>query len=135
MSGTGSDAVNLTGVWQGLYSYEALEEPVPFLATLLDTGSFLSGATQETCAVRRRRKATPRAMIDGSRSARRVSFTKTYDGAAGWTHSVAYEGSVNPDGTEIEGRWILPEGNSGRFLMVREAGKALEVSKRKLARV
>jgi hypothetical protein len=135
MSATSKDAVNLTGVWQGLYSYETIDEPVPFLATLLDTGSFLSGATQETCEVETRSRATPCAMIDGSRTARRVSFTKTYDGSAGWAHSVSYEGTVTADGAEIEGSWILPEGHCGRFIMVREAGKAQEVWKRKLARV
>ncbi len=119
--------VNLTGVWQGLYSYETIDEPVPFLATLIDTGNFISGTTQETCAVEMRPKATPCAMIDGARRALHVSFTKKYDGSDGWEHVVVYDGSVSSDGKEIDGRWILPEGITGHFLMVREGGKAQEI--------
>lgn len=122
-----SSDINLTGVWQGLYSYESIEEPVPFLATLLDTGTFLSGATHETCEISRRRKGSPTAIIDGTRRALQVSFTKKYDGSDGWDHAVVYDGAAAQDGTEIVGRWILPEGITGHFLMVREGRKAEEI--------
>jgi hypothetical protein len=37
------------------------------------------------------------------------------------------------DGTEIEGRWILP-GSSGKFLMVRSAGKEEAVTRKAFER-
>ncbi len=125
-SASGGD-INLTGVWQGLYSYESIQEPVPFMATVLDTGNFISGATHENCLVGGLRHGAPTAMIDGNRRALHVSFTKKYDGSEGWDHAVVYDGDATPDGTEIVGRWILPEGLTGYFLMVRDARKAQEI--------
>ena len=125
---------NLTGVWQGVYSYRN-GQPIPFWATLIESGSFLTGTTQENTTVGARPDVVANAMIDGTRQASRVAFVKTYDGAAGWTHSIAYDGAVNGDATEIEGAWRLPEGISGRFFMRREAGKAKEVEIRRLAEV
>ena len=54
---------------------------------------------------------------------------KTYDGANPHYGIVAYEGTLSRDGTEIEGRWIVPGNWSGKFLMVRSAGKAETVSR------
>ena len=58
-----------------------------------------------------------------------VAFMKTYDGANPHYRTVAYEGTLSRDGTEIEGRWIVPGNWSGKFLMVRSAGKAETVSR------
>ena len=44
-----TDAQNLTGVWQGLYTYPN-SESVSFVATLIDSGGALSGSTHEPCA-------------------------------------------------------------------------------------
>ena len=38
--------------------------------------------------------------------------------------AVAYQGMLSGDGTEIEGAWLIPGGNWGKFLMIRSAGKA-----------
>ena len=62
------------------------------------------------------------ATIEGHRDGAGVFFIKTYDGTGGWTHSVTYEGRLNSDGTEIEGRWTT-SGWSGKFLMLRPTEK------------
>ena len=126
--------VDLTGVWQGLYSYQD-GKPVPFLATLIDSGPYLTGSTFETTMVGFRPNETASAFIDGTKRAHHVAFVKTYDGAGGWDHSVSYDGAVNGEGTEIEGLWQLPEGMSGPFLMRRDTGKANEVEVKKLAEI
>ncbi len=130
-----SGASSLTGVWQGLYSYPGIGEPTPFTATLIQTGTSFGGSTHETALVGRRQRATLCAMVDGLRNGQRVQFTKTYDGSAGWDHSVDYDGAMSVDGTEIEGRWRVRGGVSGRFLMTRPAGKGLAVERRVAERV
>jgi hypothetical protein len=68
------------------------------------------------------------ATLLGSRHHRTVAFVKTYDGANPLYGTVAYEGTLSADGTEIEGRWTV--GNwSGKFLMIRSAGKAEAVAR------
>ncbi len=127
-------AANLTGVWQGLYSYANSGEHTPFTATLLETGSHVGGSTHEICLVEGRSRATLFALVDGIRRDRAVHFVKTYDGSAGWDHSVAYEGAINEDGTEIQGSWRVRGGMTGRFLMTRPAGKAIAVKRRAMAK-
>ena len=128
-----SPAKSLTGVWQGLYSYSAVGEPTPFTATLIETGGGFGGSTHETCLVGRRRRATLCAFVDGRRRDQSISFNKTYDGANGWDHTVIYEGVMNAEGTEIEGRWRVTGQISGRFLMIRPAGKSVAVERRETA--
>lgn len=115
-------AQNLTGVWHGLYSYEAYREPVYFVATLIDAGAHLSGTTHESAVGESGSPLTLFAAVEGSRSNTAVSFTKAYDGSGGWEHVVAYDGTLSPDATEIEGRWIITSQAAGRFLMIRNRG-------------
>ena len=113
---------NLTGVWHGLYSYALSEEPVYFVATLIDGGTFFSGTTHETWISE---SGTPRTLLAGVEGSARdgdVVFTKTYDGSGGWEHSVSYVGRLSPDGSEIEGRWTIARRAEGRFLMIRNSG-------------
>lgn len=126
MSGekTGDLAKSLTGVWNGMYSYPALFEPVSYVATLIDGGAFLSGTTHEACEVAPGDHQTLHAMISGARAGQTVTFTKEYDGSGGWKHAVFYEGSLSADGTEIEGRWHVPGAMTGKFLMIRNVAKA-----------
>ncbi len=128
MTGTAKNGgQSLTGVWRGLYSYPGQGEPVSFVATLIQSGSAISGATHETCAVSNRRRETLGAFLSGVRAGASVNFVKSYDGSAGWTHSVAYEGGLNADATEIDGRWNIDGRLAGKFMMIREAGKDIEV--------
>jgi hypothetical protein len=59
---------------------------------------------------------------------------KTYDGANPHYVRVAYEGTLSTDGTEIEGRWIVPGSWSGKFLMIRSAGKEEAVRRKAFVR-
>src|SRR5262249_8287954 len=62
--------------------------------------------------------STHNASIAGHRSGSAVSFVKRYEPPGYGYNTVSYEGTVNAEATEIDGRWKLP-GASGTFLMVR----------------
>ena len=116
------NGLSLTGLWNGLFSYPDLFEPTSFVAILIEQGARFSGTTHETCTRGPNLGSLLYATIEGHREGAAVSFIKTYDGTGGWTHSVAYEGLLNGDGTEIEGRWKT-SGWSGKFMMLRPAAK------------
>ena len=114
------DARNLTGVWQGLYTYPN-GESVSFVATLIDSGGALSGATHEPCARAVSSSGMLYATLAGSRSGSAVEFRKTYHGSVPRYRAVDYVGTLNADATEVEGRWIIRGIWSGKFLMIRPA--------------
>jgi hypothetical protein len=120
---------NLTGVWHGLYTYPG-GQPVSFVATLIETGSALSGTVHEPRVFGKGADATLYATLHGSRNGNAVTFVKTYDGAgAPYDRAVSYDGTLSADATEIEGRWRIPGNWSGKFLMIRSAGRQEEVSR------
>ncbi|MEI8146876.1 MAG: hypothetical protein WCH83_15585 [Alphaproteobacteria bacterium] len=118
---------SLTGLWHGVYSYPRETHPVYFTATLIQSGTHLSGSSHEAEQALDGAPLTLYAMLDGTRAGTDVRFTKTYDGSGGWDHAVAYEGRLDDTATEIDGEWVIrPQGEkpglSGRFLMIRSAG-------------
>jgi hypothetical protein len=114
------DANSLTGIWNGLFT-QAGSAPISFLATLIETGESLSGSTREPCMIPGCPRKTHDAVLSGRRHGSAVAFTKTYD-PPGWGYDhVEYEGTLNADATEIDGRWVVP-GLSGKFLMIRSGG-------------
>lgn len=129
-----SRSSNLTGVWQGLYSYEALGS-VYFVATLIESGAWLSGSTHESEVGISGAPLTLFAVLEGGRVDRSVRFVKTYDGTGGWAHSVTYDGTLSSDATEIEGRWAIGQEASGRFLMIRLAGATESLVRRSFAKI
>ncbi len=62
--------------------------------------------------------STHNASIAGHRSGSAVSFVKRYEPPGYGYGTVSYEGTVNAEATEIDGRWRLAR-LSGTFLMVR----------------
>jgi hypothetical protein len=132
--GAKANAQNLTGVWQGTYSYPRGQRPVAFVATLIQSGSSVSGTTHEPCAVGGSPDETLYATLTGSRHGGAVSFVKTYDGANPLYRVVDYEGTLSPDGTEIEGRWTIAGVWSGKFLMIRPAANEEAVRRKAAAR-
>jgi hypothetical protein len=126
---------NLTGVWQGLYTYpDGLS--VSFVATLIESGRWLSGSTHEPCSLPGSPGGTACATLSGSRQDSSVVFVKTYEGAIpGYERPVDYQGALSGDGTEIEGRWSIAGILSGKFLMIRSAGKAAELTQTVTTRV
>ncbi len=122
---------NLTGVWLGLYSHPAALDPVSFTATLIETTSWLSGSTHEPS----RFDSEPlTGTLFGSREGSLVQFTKTYDvPRRGYRNPVRYEGLVNADADEIEGRWLIRDDWTGRFLMVRSGHDAEARARKRFA--
>jgi len=126
---------NLTGIWHGLYSYPYGGASVSFVATLIDAGASFSGTIHEPCVLGDSPNKTLHATLDGTHSGKAISFLKTYQDAGPNYGSVHYEGTLSGDGTEIEGRWTIRSVWSGKFLMIRSAGKAAEVERKVSERV
>jgi hypothetical protein len=128
---------NLTGVWNGLYSYSS-GLSVSFVATLIDSGRALSGATHEPNVLGTSPGSTLTALLSGGRNDSAITFVKTYDESGARQqhyYPINYEGMLNGDATEIEGRWQIGNGTSGKFMMIRSEGKAVAVEKKKRAKV
>jgi hypothetical protein len=122
---------NLTGVWHGLYTYAHRSESVSFVATLIESGSSLSGATHEPCVGDDCPCDTLYATLLGTRQARAIAFVKTYEAAGPhYRDPVAYEGTLSADGTEIGGMWNIQRVWFGKFLMIRSSGHAATVSRK-----
>jgi hypothetical protein len=117
-------------MWHGLFSYPRRYDPTSFVAILVESGTSVSGTTHEPCAIERIPGGVLYATLQGERTGAVVTFTKTYDGTAGWAHSVAYDGLLSSEGTEIDGRWRVPGSWSGKFLMVRAGAEENSVVRR-----
>ena len=118
---------SLTGVWDGTYTHT--RGIVTFLATLIESGGALAGNITEPCTNPRCPISTHNASIAGHRSGSAVSFVKRYESPGYGYDTVSYEGTVNADATEIDGRWRFPSARgSGTFLMVRSTGLAETVA-------
>jgi hypothetical protein len=118
---------NLTGVWDG--SYVQPSGMVTFLATLIDAGGALGGSVTEPCVTPGCPISTHNASLAGHRSGSAVTFVKRYEPPGYGYDTVHYEGAVNADATEIDGRWsIRGTAFSGTFLMVRATGPSQAVT-------
>ncbi len=121
---TDADPSNLTGIWHGQYSYPSARPPVPFVATMLDHGGALTGGITERSTLPPRKGELLAASLAGTRAGSVVTFIKHYDATDPRYGTVAYEGSLNADFTEIEGTWNVT-GWGGRFLMIRGAAQGV----------
>ena len=128
-----ADPQNLTGVWNGLYSYPD-GRSVTFVATLIDGGSTLSGSTHEPCVGVDAPAGTLFASLMGGRVGSAVSFRKTYEAADPRWGTVNYEGKLNAEATEIEGRWSIPGVWSGKFMMIRPLREELKEEQKESAK-
>jgi hypothetical protein len=113
---------SLSGVWHGLYHYPMIRTPVYFVATLMSGKSWISGSVHEAEVGEMGQPLTLNASIEGTWGGQEVAFDKLYDGSGGWSHKVAYQGTLSPDGLEIEGTWSIPADWTGTFLMIRSPG-------------
>jgi hypothetical protein len=110
-----SDPQDVSGVWYGRYAADHGYEDNGFIALLEELHGSVTGTISEPDNGGGIRRAT----VTGRREDGRLSFTKRYDGSGGWTHSVAYNGHVDADGTLVMGSWIV-QGLTGAFDMTRE---------------
>jgi hypothetical protein len=95
---------------------------VPFVAHLMEREAAVTGTIEETGTYGDARGVKIAATLQGRRVASAVTFLKLYDGHHEGYDSVHYEGRVSGDGGEIAGRWTVPGGWSGTFLMIRNGG-------------
>ena len=107
MSASGLD---LSGEWDGVYSYPDALPPVSFSAALSEAEGILAGRIED--------EGGPAAALEGRRAGLDVKWLKTY-AHRDVAHDVAYEGRVSADGAEISGRWTIVGSWSGPFLMLR----------------
>jgi hypothetical protein len=123
---------NLTGVWNGLYTYQD-GRSTSFVATLIESGGSLSGTIHEPDTAGG--GATLFAGLAGSRRGAAVDFTKTYDKPDRLHRNpVVYEGALNGEATEIEGRWTIVKVWSGKFLMIRSGGRTVQAERKAFVR-
>lgn len=122
---TQAPAADLTGAWAGYYAQNGVQ--VPFEMEV--RSDMANGASQARGFVGQSGEPNSFALtstaqylyaeISGeARADGAISFSKTYNGAGGVTHSVTYEGRVENGGQTIIGTWSLP-GGGGDFRMDR----------------
>jgi hypothetical protein len=127
----GGGEKNLTGIWNGLYTYPD-GRSVSFVATLIESGASLSGTTHEQGLLGNTAYAT----VTGSRQDSAVSFIKKYEKHRFlYKNPVGYEGALNSDATEIEGRWAIGKILSGKFLMIRSPSQTAKAESKLVAPV
>lgn len=118
---SGASDLDLSGDWIGIYNYPHSWPPTQFQAVLNDAGGRITGETREqdhafTAG------ATLRALIDGRREGAAVTFVKVYEDEEFNSDFVRYDGTVQPGGDEISGRWEVPGVWAGSFIMTRARG-------------
>lgn len=126
--------LNLTGMWQGLYSYPAQKKSVSFTATLSESDGWFDGTTEEIGKAGDAIGQRLAASLQGRRTGRTVTMLKIYHGAYALYDSVHYAGDLNEDGTEIHGTWRVPGNWSGTFLMIRSKAVAAAIAKEAVER-
>lgn len=88
-------AGELTGLWEGYYEYGNGQEGVPFAMELIHGSVSISGELVELQTFGQEvDDGMLAAALSGSASGALLSFTKTYDGSGGVSHSVEYRGTV-----------------------------------------
>lgn len=112
-----AQSADLSGQWRGVYSNNG--QNVPFDLTLQQVGEQIMGTTTEPNTFGTSDAAFLLGGFHGDFRNGQVSFTKTYDGTGGQTHSVTYTGRMMSNGRRIVGTWRLVGGANGTFEMVR----------------
>ncbi|MEJ0059716.1 MAG: hypothetical protein WDM79_09165 [Terricaulis sp.] len=108
---------NLSGVWQGVY-WGPSNQAVEFQATITDVpGPGFTGSIVEPNTFGDPASPMLLATLQGRAAGESVSFTKTYDGTAGQSHTVQYTGTLLSD-RHIVGTWSLA-GATGQFELAR----------------
>lgn len=112
----------MTGIWSGEYRYPegTGQEPVKFTLILIQEGEVLAGFFKEKNTFGDQSQPWLHATVEGryATSDRTFKFTKTYDGTAGPSHDVDYQGRLAAKNGEVEeGTWTLEKKLSGTFTM------------------
>lgn len=118
-----SDPLDVTGVWDGIFSYPRAMPPNNFTAELREENGRIVGETREPSDSPRDEASELHAFVEGTRSGTDVAFTKFYDSQRR-LRPIIYHGTLDADGNEISGRWTVQNDWSGMFLMTRRAKQA-----------
>jgi len=126
--GQGERENSLSGVWHGIYTYFSRNAPPEshFVATIIDSGAYLSGTIHETMNTYDGQSVPANASLNGQHDGNAVTFVKAYDGTGNQRHSVSYTGVLSADRLEIEGEWHISSIYGiyrGRFIMIRNRGQ------------
>ena len=116
---SGEDEYDLTGEWSGIYNYPARYPPNAFEASIRDSGGIITGVIRQPGEFFEAPGTLQHAVIEGTREGSLVRWVKIYDDLSRATPH--YEGTIQPGGDEIEGRWHIPGDWSGTFLMMRRS--------------
>jgi hypothetical protein len=113
---------DLTGSWRGAYSYVMTEgAPVNFTVTILMEGGWFSGKISEPNTFSDKTSDQLYANIRGAvMEDGRVIFLKKYDGTAGVSHFVQYEGYLDQRQGVIRGKWLIRPDWWGTFQMKKQ---------------
>jgi len=104
-----TEANRMLGTWNGQYGYNEMRRPnVNFKLTITGVeGDRFSGMISEPATFG---DGTSRFLFAGVRGTVKggiVSFVKTYDGTGGQTHSVNYQGTLDPAARSVNGGWTI----------------------------
>jgi len=109
----------LSGDWQGVYVQGPDNQAIAFRATLTERGDGrLVGTMLEDNRFGDNSSFWLFSDLLGNVSGDTVRFAKVYDGTAGQSHTVQYEGRVTNGGRRIVGNWTV-DGLRGSFEMAR----------------
>lgn len=108
---------SLSGEWRGVYFQGPDNEAIEFTARLTDQSGRITGTIIEPNMFGDASSYWLFSTLTGRVESATIRFAKTYDGTAGQSHAVQYEGRVLSD-RRIIGVWSLA-GASGQFEMGR----------------
>ena len=89
---------NITGIWEGYYSYSDGRSSERFVWEIQDSDGSLTGISRESGTL-------GDARLSGQRRGDRVDIIKSYDGSGRGDHSVEYSGKL--EGSTISGTWRI----------------------------
>lgn len=112
-------SAGLAGDWTGGYISSDGSDVNTFEVKLSQAGRAISGTIYEVNAFGDPSQALfLTSTFSGSVNGRAITFTKTYDGSGGASHSVSYTGTLDANGRRIRGTYDA-SGATGTFEMVR----------------
>jgi hypothetical protein len=115
--GASGQAADGTMTWKGSYAYIDGRPPVPFTLTLTANGKEITGRIVEEATFGDGKSPTLSANVVGTSFGYEVTFTKTYDGTGGQTHTVNYRGTI--DGKTMFGFWQVGDQDVGAWYATR----------------
>lgn len=118
-SGAVAQAQDLSGLWTGGYVSDDGADINTFNFTLTSAGRAFTGTGTEIAGFGDGSVLFLTSTVTGRINAsQQVTFTKTYDGSGGVSHSVTYVGQLDQTGRRIRGSYDAG-GATGEFEMVR----------------